>query len=242
MSGERRTRLPSPALVVSITALVVALTGSAFAAGVLIKKPRQLGKNVVTRRAIKNRAVSGAKIANGAITSRNLKLDSLGAVPLAATAGHATNADSAGHATNADSAGHATSADNSSTVAAQAVHKIVWIVPANTPSQTLFEAVGLKITASCDALSHISVQASGPAVTADLQIHGSSNGAFFDGSDSTFNSADADSLTSTTTSEGSAVLTYTTADRHIATMNYGFDFNTDAFGGGCAFWGEMLYS
>ena len=68
------------------------------------------------------------------------------------------------------------------------------------------------------------------------------DGAFFDGSDSTFNSADADSLTSTTTSEGSAVLTYTTADRHIATMNYGFDFNTDAFGGGCAFWGEMLYS
>src|SRR4051794_16172788 len=81
-----RLRLPSPAMVVAVIALIVALTGSAIAASrVIIKKPSQLGKNVVTSKAVKNGALSGA----------DLKLASLGTVPTASNAGHATVADHA---------------------------------------------------------------------------------------------------------------------------------------------------
>jgi hypothetical protein len=47
-------RRPSPALVVSIIALVVAATGSATAAAIVIKKSSQLRTGVVTSRAIAN--------------------------------------------------------------------------------------------------------------------------------------------------------------------------------------------
>ena len=81
-----RLRLPSPAMVVALIALVVALSGSAIAAsGVIIKKPSQLGKNVVTSKAVKNGSLSGADI----------KLSSVGTVPAASNAGHATVADKA---------------------------------------------------------------------------------------------------------------------------------------------------
>jgi hypothetical protein len=44
---------PSPSIVISLIALVLAATGTATAAGVIkIKKPSQLGKNVVTSKAL----------------------------------------------------------------------------------------------------------------------------------------------------------------------------------------------
>jgi hypothetical protein len=53
-------------------------------------------------------------------------------------------------------------------------------VPANTPARTLFNAVGFKITASCDNASHIIVNASGPATNnGELQGHIDANGTFF---------------------------------------------------------------
>jgi hypothetical protein len=50
--------LPSPALVVSCIALVVASAGTATAASVVIKKPNQLGKNVVTGASVKDRSLT----------------------------------------------------------------------------------------------------------------------------------------------------------------------------------------
>jgi hypothetical protein len=73
-------------MVVAVIALIVALSGSALAAsGVIIKKPSQLGKNVVTGKAVKNGSLSGSDI----------KLAALGTVPTASNAGHATVADRA---------------------------------------------------------------------------------------------------------------------------------------------------
>jgi uncharacterized protein YcfJ len=124
MFSERRLGRPSPALIVSIVALVVASTGTAVAARVLITSASQLGRNVVTTRVIKDGALTGRKIAKRAITRRNLDVRALGTLPLADTATHALNADNAGHAssadsaTNADNAGHASSADSATNAAA----------------------------------------------------------------------------------------------------------------------------
>lgn len=83
--------------VVATLALAIAVAGgSAFAA------TRVLPRNSVGTRQIKNHAVTRAKI----------KIASLGTVPSATAAVHASSADNAAHATSADSAGHATSADS----------------------------------------------------------------------------------------------------------------------------------
>lgn len=104
---------PSPALVVSIIALVVALGGTSYAAF-------SLPRNSVGTRQLKRGAVTTQKLRNGAVTGAKIQLGSLGTVPSAAkanTAGYATSAATAadaGHATTADtatSAGHATNAD-----------------------------------------------------------------------------------------------------------------------------------
>ncbi len=115
---------PSPALVVSSIALVVALGGTSYAAFTLPRNSvgtRQLRNNAVTAAKLHNGAVNGRsiargavgtdKIANGAVTGAKLKLAGV-TVPSAANAAHAVLADSATHASTADSATRATSADS----------------------------------------------------------------------------------------------------------------------------------
>ncbi len=89
-SGMKR---PSPAVVIAVIALVIALTGTAFAA---------LGKNSVGSRQIKSKAVTGAKFANDSVSTakvsrktvdgENIDLSKLGTVPSADSAAHAANA------------------------------------------------------------------------------------------------------------------------------------------------------
>jgi hypothetical protein len=91
---KRRLRAPSPAFVISLIALFVALGGTSYAAIHLPKNSvgsKQLKKNAVTSAKIKNHAVSAAKINTTGLT-----------VP---SATHATNADSATSATNATELG-----------------------------------------------------------------------------------------------------------------------------------------
>ncbi|MBS1861917.1 MAG: hypothetical protein JSS68_09410 [Actinobacteria bacterium] len=83
--------------VIATLALVIAVAG-----GSALAATRMLPKNSVGTRQIKNHAVTRAKI----------KIASLGTVPSATAAVHASSADNAVHATSADSAGHATSADS----------------------------------------------------------------------------------------------------------------------------------
>jgi len=94
---KRRLHAPSPALVISLIALFVALGGTSYAA---IHLPRnsvgtkQLKKNAVTTRKIKKHAVTAAKINPKGLTVPNAK--------------HAASADTATSATNATTAGNAT--------------------------------------------------------------------------------------------------------------------------------------
>ncbi len=74
---------PSPALVIAIVALVMAMVGTGYAA---IKLPN---KSVGTAQ-LKAKAVTNAKIKNGTITGKKLKLKTIGTVP---NATHASVAD-----------------------------------------------------------------------------------------------------------------------------------------------------
>lgn len=109
-----KRRRPSPALVISLIALFVALGGTGYAALSLPKNSvgtKQLKKNAVTGSKIKKNAVTGSKVKNHSLTGADIKLGALGTVPSASNAGHANVADSAtnaGHATTADSASNAT--------------------------------------------------------------------------------------------------------------------------------------
>ena len=62
-----RKLLPSPAMVVALTALFLALGGSAYAL-------------VITGKSIRNGSVTGADIRNGGLASRDMKRDSIGGI------------------------------------------------------------------------------------------------------------------------------------------------------------------
>lgn len=99
---KRHLRAPSPALVIALIALFVALGGTSIAA------INALPKNSVGAKQLKKNAVTGVKIKNKAVTAAKINTKGLN-VP---NATHATSADSATSATNATNATNATSATN----------------------------------------------------------------------------------------------------------------------------------
>src|SRR4051794_9197650 len=95
LGGKR----PSPALVISMLALFVALGGSAYAATKIGTK--NIKNNAITASKIKKNAVTTAKIKNGAVTGAKVNAATLGTVP---NATHASTADSASKAIDATNA------------------------------------------------------------------------------------------------------------------------------------------
>jgi hypothetical protein len=97
-------RRPSPAMVVACLALLVALTGTSFAAVQALAPnsvgPIQLKTGAVTNPKLRNNAVNGAKVANGSLTASDFKANSLPKGPTGATgpAGPAGAAGAAGPA------------------------------------------------------------------------------------------------------------------------------------------------
>ncbi|MBV9311991.1 MAG: hypothetical protein JOZ73_14260 [Solirubrobacterales bacterium] len=83
-----KNRRPSPALIISLIALLVALGGTSYAAF-------KLPKNSVGTKQLKKNAVTTAKIKNKAVTGGKIKLSTLGTVPSANRANTATTAGSA---------------------------------------------------------------------------------------------------------------------------------------------------
>lgn len=82
MKGSRRS---TAALVVAITALVVALAGTGYAA-------LSLPRNSVGAKQLKKNSVTGAKVKNRTLTGKDINLKKLGTVPAAS---HASTADTA---------------------------------------------------------------------------------------------------------------------------------------------------
>ncbi|WP_037412109.1 hypothetical protein [Candidatus Solirubrobacter pratensis] len=89
----------SPALLVAIAALVVALGGTSYAVSRLPKNSvgsAQLKKNAVTSAKVKAGAITGAKLAPESFTGRQIVESSLGKVVSAQTADRSLAADHAG--------------------------------------------------------------------------------------------------------------------------------------------------
>ena len=96
------TRRPSAAMVVSLVALFVALSGTAIAASGLVNGDKL----------IKKTSLSGNRLRKHTITGTQVNLKQLGKVPSATKADSATNATRAGSADTATNATHATVADS----------------------------------------------------------------------------------------------------------------------------------
>jgi hypothetical protein len=95
---QASSRRPSPALIISIIALIAALTSTAYAAGLGKNSvgSRQLKSKSVTTGKIANNAVTGAKVAKETLTGDDIKIGQLPPVPNANEAAHAKNADTLG--------------------------------------------------------------------------------------------------------------------------------------------------
>lgn len=99
------SKRPSPAMIVALVALFVALGGSAYAASKIGTKDiknnaittAKIKKNAVTAAKVKKNAITTAKIKDGAVTGTKIDAATLGTVP---NASHASTADSATNATN----------------------------------------------------------------------------------------------------------------------------------------------
>jgi hypothetical protein len=110
-----RFRRPSPALIVAVVALVVAMAGTGYAAF-------KLPSNSVGAKQLKKDAVTGAKVKQGSLEGSDIKLSTLGTVPFATKAGsaetaaRATSADNAARANTAADADHAVRADSATSI------------------------------------------------------------------------------------------------------------------------------
>jgi hypothetical protein len=133
---------PSPAMVVSIIALVFALAGSAAAGvatiSVLSKKEKKQTRNIAKDEI--NKAAPGLSVASAANADN------------ATNAQTATNATTAESATNATHADNADQADNSTMVNSVGVEGVLYRQNGTTNSpQTLVNLGGLTLTANCNA-------------------------------------------------------------------------------------------
>ena len=111
---QASSRRPSPALIISIIALIAALSGTAYAA---------LGKNSVGSRQLKAKSVKTGKIANNAVTSAKVAKETLtgddirvSGLPPVPNANEATHAKIADTLTDPGSPSHSASCPGGSTL------------------------------------------------------------------------------------------------------------------------------
>lgn len=155
--AARRVPTPSASMIVALTALAVALSGTGYAA-------LTLPKNSVTEEAIRANAVTSTKVKNGALTGVDVKDGSLRAADLdpgvlavvpratvADTATKATTADTAARAVTADTAAKATTADTAVDSQATGGVEIKTISYRGIPDKTVLDVGGLNLQAACGA-------------------------------------------------------------------------------------------
>jgi hypothetical protein len=160
-----RPRRPSPALVIALFALFIALGGTGYAALHLPKNSvgsRQIKNNAVTSSKIKNNAVTGSKVKDHSLTGSDINLGRLGTVP---SATNATNATNASHATTADTA------TNSGAVDGMNLTSFTYLAHNGDPQATVLNNFeGLTLKASCTAGANNGLTVTATSATSGANI------------------------------------------------------------------------
>jgi len=240
-------RRPSPALVVSIIALFVALGGTAWATHKIDSKEIKAG--AVTAAKIKNGAVTKAKLANGAVSSAKIAPNSvtgkqidestLGTVPSASSAASAATAATATTAERANSATNAANFDrysNSGVVTAAIGQSVTFM------QRGPFSFVGHCVNGGGGAAeAFVTATTSQPGSTFSNVLESHSHADFDPGEENAVGPAAASVQAETNDTAGGEENRFTavSADGQVrlsgeatAAVNY--------FGASCAFWGWTL--
>lgn len=174
MNGFKVSR-PSPAMIVSVIAMSLALIGTAVAAPAAVERAitkskvkkvakKQANKVLSAREASLN--VNSAKTADSATTATT--------ATNATNAQNAQNAQNAANAQNAVNAQNATNAQNAATVNGQKVTRVFAKVPVNT-TQTIATFDSFVITLTCNAAGNVEDLDVNPQTT-DVDLSASGNG------------------------------------------------------------------
>ncbi|HLM08821.1 MAG TPA: hypothetical protein VK307_03865 [Thermoleophilaceae bacterium] len=174
-------RRPSPALVVSLIALFVSLSGVSYGVATGFIDSREIKNNEVRSidlrnndirtRDLRNNEVRGLDIRNSTIQSRDIGLnqvtgddvreDTLQKVPSAAAADTATSATSAGSATTAGSVG------------GLALKKFAYTAEADDSFRRVLDFGGLVLEAQCEAPGAVALRANAAAGVQNAELRAS---------------------------------------------------------------------
>ena len=213
------TRRPSPAFVISLLALFVALGGTSYAAVGLAKNSvgtKQLKKNAVTSPKIKNHAVTAAKLNTHGLT-----------VPSALSA---TNATTVGGQTVKLIQWKAPPSTTDQTIFS--AEGLTITGSCDSASNITIDAVG---GTAKNAELRIQGNVSGTAFFQNVHAFDSTSKVSLVHGDGAEH-------------EGSGQLIYATVDGHVVTLSYGFDWGNSSSGAywnnfvGCTMYGEVVYS
>jgi hypothetical protein len=144
-----RRHRPSPAFVLAFAALLVALTGSAFAAGV----PAQIAR-AISGKSLRNGSVTGVKLKRNTLTGREINENKLGVVP---RAHHAGVASSAGTAITAGNVGGVT------------MRRISFVAKPSTGSTQILSLNGINLFGSCSATGNPALVVQSATTGGDLR-------------------------------------------------------------------------
>jgi len=210
-------RRPSPALVLSIIAIVIACAGSAGAAVLVTSKTikdrsirgKDVRSNTLTGRTIKG--LSGRDVIRDGLDGSDIDESTLDAVP------NATHADAAG------SADRATTAGTADSVAGVHLGRLAFRAGAGTAPTAVLDEGGVKVTAACSAAGALSLAATPSGTTGLLRLsitHPGSPPEVTYTVDNAFTGADSASLLAGGPDTLQGRLTFTSAAGNGVTVDY----------------------
>jgi hypothetical protein len=215
-------RRPSPALVLSIIAIVIACAGSAGAAV------------LITSKDIKDHSIRGKDVRSNSITGRNVKGLSGRDVIRNGLDGSdidENTLDTVPNATRAVTAGTAASADS---VKGLHVTKVAFRAPLSTAGTTIFDEGGLKVSAACSAAGVLNAAATPSGTDGVLRLSITHPGAPPETTyvvDNAFTGTDSANLVAGGTDNLQGRLTYTSAAGDNVTIEYLTQDGVDPAGG-----------
>lgn len=205
---KRFVHRPSPAMVVALIALFVALGGSSYAA--LRIGSAQIKNNSIQSKDIKNRTIRGRDIHRRTIRGSNVGVRSLtgGNIARNKITGSEVLESSLGTVPSANNANHATSADGLTSQ-----RELTYQAAAGTGAADVFDSGKLKLSAACGPGGAVTLTASTRVDHATLQSIGDDT----DTNDGDFTTAETPTLSSVNEAR---MVVYTEPGGQVVVINY----------------------